>query len=331
MSALAPLLQGVFVPPTVQQPQAARPTGQASKPVPSVDNFDRIVDDYQRRLYGFALRMTGNREDAEEIVQDAFVRAYRALGKMSARAAARAAPATVALHDHAERHAEPLAQQAAGQRRARRAGRPRRSLARDRTKARRVRKRSSSKTPTWRWSKTRCYNFRCIFAPQRRCVSSKAAAIRKSPKSSTNRSARSSRTCIAPCASCAEFSVRKSDESPPKETPFMRCREVEALWDEIRGDCAALASRTPSRRIYAPVRRAKSSTNSTKASLTASRASRNPIRRAICEERRRAHRRRSRHKERADADRAHVGRNPDRPSLRRLQRKPHRLHRHRYR
>jgi RNA polymerase sigma-70 factor (ECF subfamily) len=41
------------------------------------------VDDYQRRLYGFALRMTGNREDAEEIVQDAFVRAYRALGKMS--------------------------------------------------------------------------------------------------------------------------------------------------------------------------------------------------------------------------------------------------------
>ena len=50
---------------------------------PSVQNFDRIVDDYQRRLYGFALRMTGNREDAEEIVQDAFVRAYRALGKMS--------------------------------------------------------------------------------------------------------------------------------------------------------------------------------------------------------------------------------------------------------
>ncbi len=42
-----------------------------------------IVDEFQRRLYGFALRMTGNREDAEEIVQDAFVRAFRALGKMS--------------------------------------------------------------------------------------------------------------------------------------------------------------------------------------------------------------------------------------------------------
>jgi RNA polymerase sigma-70 factor (ECF subfamily) len=71
MSALAPLLhRGVFVPPP-------------ALPTASVETFDRIVDDFQRRLYGFALRMTGNREDAEEIVQDAFVRAYRALGKMS--------------------------------------------------------------------------------------------------------------------------------------------------------------------------------------------------------------------------------------------------------
>jgi len=68
---------------------SAVPTGKNATPrpaavsAPSVENFERIVDDYQRRLYGFALRMTGNREDAEEIVQDAFVRAYRALGKMS--------------------------------------------------------------------------------------------------------------------------------------------------------------------------------------------------------------------------------------------------------
>lgn len=52
--------------------------------IPSVDAFERIVDEFQRRLYGFALRMTGSREDAEEIIQDAFVRAFRALGKMSA-------------------------------------------------------------------------------------------------------------------------------------------------------------------------------------------------------------------------------------------------------
>jgi RNA polymerase sigma-70 factor (ECF subfamily) len=55
----------------------------AGESLPSPENFERVVDDYQRRLYGFALRMTGNREDAEEIVQDAFVRAFRALGKMS--------------------------------------------------------------------------------------------------------------------------------------------------------------------------------------------------------------------------------------------------------
>ncbi|GAC1444757.1 MAG: RNA polymerase sigma factor RpoE [Vulcanimicrobiaceae bacterium] len=51
--------------------------------IPSTARFELVVDDYQRRLYGFALRMTGNREDAEEIVQDAFVRAFRALGKMT--------------------------------------------------------------------------------------------------------------------------------------------------------------------------------------------------------------------------------------------------------
>jgi RNA polymerase sigma-70 factor (ECF subfamily) len=67
------------VPP--EKPAAVKPP---AGPAPSIETFDRIVDDYQRRLYGFALRMTGNREDAEEIVQDAFVRAYRALGKMSA-------------------------------------------------------------------------------------------------------------------------------------------------------------------------------------------------------------------------------------------------------
>lgn len=69
---------------TAVQPAHSPPGQRDGKLVASVENFDRIVDEYQRRLYGFALRMTGNREDAEEIVQDAFVRAYRALGKMPA-------------------------------------------------------------------------------------------------------------------------------------------------------------------------------------------------------------------------------------------------------
>ena len=42
-------------------------------------SFERLVDSFQDRLFSFACRLAGNREDAEEIAQDAFVRAYRAL------------------------------------------------------------------------------------------------------------------------------------------------------------------------------------------------------------------------------------------------------------
>ena len=78
MAALAPLRREY----RLAQPAAVSATSRPEQSAPGPENFERIVDDYQRRLYGFALRMTGNREDAEEIVQDAFVRAYRALVKM---------------------------------------------------------------------------------------------------------------------------------------------------------------------------------------------------------------------------------------------------------
>jgi len=42
-------------------------------------SFERLVRHHQDRLFTFALRLTGNRADAEEVAQDAFVRAYRAL------------------------------------------------------------------------------------------------------------------------------------------------------------------------------------------------------------------------------------------------------------
>jgi RNA polymerase sigma-70 factor (ECF subfamily) len=41
--------------------------------------FPDLVRAYQDRLYGFALRLLHNPQDAEESVQDALVRAYRAL------------------------------------------------------------------------------------------------------------------------------------------------------------------------------------------------------------------------------------------------------------
>jgi RNA polymerase sigma-70 factor (ECF subfamily) len=41
--------------------------------------FEQVVLAYQHRLFAFALRISGSPQDAEEIAQDAFVRAYRAL------------------------------------------------------------------------------------------------------------------------------------------------------------------------------------------------------------------------------------------------------------
>ena len=41
--------------------------------------YEEVVLQYQHRLFAFALRIHGNPTDAEEIVQDAFIRAYRAL------------------------------------------------------------------------------------------------------------------------------------------------------------------------------------------------------------------------------------------------------------
>jgi RNA polymerase sigma-70 factor, ECF subfamily len=41
--------------------------------------FEELVRCFQDRVYGFALRHSGNAQDAEEIAQDTFFRAYRAL------------------------------------------------------------------------------------------------------------------------------------------------------------------------------------------------------------------------------------------------------------
>ncbi len=46
----------------------------------SVDaSFDRFVEAYQHRLFGFVLTLVGNAAEAEEIAHDAFVSAYSAL------------------------------------------------------------------------------------------------------------------------------------------------------------------------------------------------------------------------------------------------------------
>jgi RNA polymerase sigma-70 factor (ECF subfamily) len=41
--------------------------------------FERMVHEHQDRVFALGLALTGNRHDAEEVAQDTFLRAYRAL------------------------------------------------------------------------------------------------------------------------------------------------------------------------------------------------------------------------------------------------------------
>ena len=41
--------------------------------------FERLVRDHQDRIFALGFALTGNRHDAEEVAQDTFLRAYRAM------------------------------------------------------------------------------------------------------------------------------------------------------------------------------------------------------------------------------------------------------------
>ena len=49
------------------------------------DAFETLVQKYQKRMFNIAFRMTGSYEDAGEVVQDAFVSAYRGLKNFQGR------------------------------------------------------------------------------------------------------------------------------------------------------------------------------------------------------------------------------------------------------
>jgi len=45
--------------------------------------FERMVREHQHKVFAVGFALTGNRHDAEEVAQDTFMRAYRALGTYS--------------------------------------------------------------------------------------------------------------------------------------------------------------------------------------------------------------------------------------------------------
>lgn len=50
------------------------------------DAFRLLVERHSRKLFRLAIRLTGNKDDAEDIVQETFLRAYRSLNQFDERA-----------------------------------------------------------------------------------------------------------------------------------------------------------------------------------------------------------------------------------------------------
>src|SRR5215210_2636539 len=48
--------------------------------------FRELVERHSRSVFRLAYRMTGNEQDAEDVVQESFLRAYRQLGRFESRA-----------------------------------------------------------------------------------------------------------------------------------------------------------------------------------------------------------------------------------------------------
>ena len=45
----------------------------------SIDDYEKLVDAYQKSVYNLALKMTKNEQDAMDLTQDAFIKAYTSL------------------------------------------------------------------------------------------------------------------------------------------------------------------------------------------------------------------------------------------------------------
>jgi RNA polymerase sigma-70 factor (ECF subfamily) len=54
-----------------------------------MDAFGKLVDAYQNRVFGFVRRMVSNPEEAADVTQDVFIRAFQSFGRFDARSSVR--------------------------------------------------------------------------------------------------------------------------------------------------------------------------------------------------------------------------------------------------
>ncbi|CAM2006009.1 RNA polymerase sigma factor [Acanthopleuribacter pedis] len=62
------------------------------------ESWDRLIRRYESKIYNFALRMTGNREDALDLVQEVFLSVYRNLDRYGQQAKFSSWIFTIASH-----------------------------------------------------------------------------------------------------------------------------------------------------------------------------------------------------------------------------------------
>ncbi|MGH9413173.1 MAG: RNA polymerase sigma factor [Terriglobales bacterium] len=83
------------------------PAPAAWPPAWNEESFRLVVETHSGRLFSLAYRMTGNAHDAEDLVQESFLRAYRSRGHFAARASVSTwlcRICTNATLDHLRRH-----------------------------------------------------------------------------------------------------------------------------------------------------------------------------------------------------------------------------------
>ncbi len=74
-----------------RRPRAKRPPGPSDESLAlrcrggDIEAFEALARRYQDRLFSYALRMLGSREDAEDAVQEILLRLYRSMGRFDPR------------------------------------------------------------------------------------------------------------------------------------------------------------------------------------------------------------------------------------------------------